>query len=353
MPTDLLATGVKANNLEAAILSRIRRSGSSALGLAIAYVSIYGAHFLKGVVGRFDLNVVRLITDTGDAITHPQALRLALAEGWNTRVVNLQAGTFHSKIVIGGRQFGPEDLMEKTALLLIGSANLTKGGLRGNVECSLIRTDDAAMPAAASVFRKLWTFGEELTGEAVDAYEIEFAERNRTRSAKDLETLGVADEVPVEDSTELKKRRPSQNEERSIATAAAAAAWTGLESFTGEYRFQIEFPRDAGEVLKRMLGHIGVESVGVLCEDGIVRNMRYRYYEDNAMYRLNVPNDTPGVTWARENHAGVAMVEAHQGEDAPLRFRIIRPGKDMREVMGRSVALGTWGKTTTRLYGWF
>jgi hypothetical protein len=102
-----------------------------------------------------------------------------------------------------------------------------------------------------------------------------------------------------------------------------------------------------------MLEPVGGETVRVLCEDGEIREMRYRYYEDNAMFRLNVPNDTPGVAWAREHRAGIAMVEAHPAGDSLLRFRAIRPGKDATDVIGRSVALGTWGKTPTRLYGWF
>jgi hypothetical protein len=102
-----------------------------------------------------------------------------------------------------------------------------------------------------------------------------------------------------------------------------------------------------------MLEPLGGETVRVLCEDGTVREMRYRYYQDNAMFRLNVPNDTPGVAWARENRAGIAMVEALPEGDVPLRFRIILPGRQATDIIGRSVALGTWGKTPTRFYGWF
>jgi hypothetical protein len=245
--------------------------------------------------------------------------------------------------------------MVGTKLLFVGSANLTKGGLRGNIECSLARTDDATMPAAANVFRRLWELGAALTDEGISAYELAFAERCRTRSAKDLKALGIADETAVEvvDFTQLKDRKQPGSHQRTIATEAAAAAWTGLESFTGEYRFQVEFPRDAGEVLRRIIEPIGGETVEVLCDDGTVRTMRYRYYDDNAMFRLNVPNDTPGVAWAREHHAGIAMVEAHPEGDVPLRFRVLRPGRDATDVIGRSVALGTWGRTPTRLYGWF
>jgi HKD family nuclease len=211
MPTKLFATDT--DNLEAAILRSVRSSGSSALGLAIAYVSIYGVHFLKDVKDKCGVEEIRLITDIGDAITHPQALRFALADGWKIKTANPGTGTFHPKFVIGGRRFDNEAGMEEAALLLIGSANLTKGGLRTNVECALVRTQEAPMPAASSLFKRIWSLGEELTEGAVEAYEIEFAARNRARPAKDLEVLGVADEAAVEvaDPTELRQRRaPSE-----------------------------------------------------------------------------------------------------------------------------------------------
>ena len=355
MPTNLIATGFDGNNLERIISNNIRRSNCPAIGLAVAYVSIYGAHFLKTIVARLALRDIKIVTDTGDAITHPQALRLALSEGWQTRIVKRATGTFHPKLLIGGQRFNADVLMEETTLLVIGSANLSKMGLKGNVECSLVRTYDAAMPEAASVFRRLWELGEDLTNEAVDAYEIDFAERNRVRSAKDLETVGVADEafVEVEGTAQFRTRKQPKKDEQSMSTNVAAAAWTGLESFTGEYRFQIEFPRNAGDVLRRILEPVGGEAVEMVCEDEVTRHMKYKYYEDNAMFRLNVPNDTPGVEWARENHTGIAVVEAHPEEGVPLRFRIIGPGRDAKNILGRSVALGTWGKTRTRLYGWY
>ena len=70
------------------------------------------------------------------------------------------------------------------------------------------------------------------------------------------------------------------------------------------------------------------------------------------MFRLNVPNDTPGVDWARQNRAGVAVVEVDE-PSGEISFRIVRPGDELDEVVGRSVALGTWGRTTRRLYGWY
>jgi hypothetical protein len=81
--------------------------------------------------------------------------------------------------------------------------------------------------------------------------------------------------------------------------------------------------------------------------------MQYKFYPDNSMFRLNVPNDVPGVAWAREHKDGIAIVEEGLPGGAPLRIRFLKPGADANEVIGRSAALGTWGRTTTRFYGWY
>jgi hypothetical protein len=81
--------------------------------------------------------------------------------------------------------------------------------------------------------------------------------------------------------------------------------------------------------------------------------MQYKFYPDNSMFRLNVPNDVPGVAWAREQKDGIAIVEEGLPGGAPLRIRFLKPGADANEVIGRSAALGTWGRTTTRFYGWY
>lgn len=69
------------------------------------------------------------------------------------------------------------------------------------------------------------------------------------------------------------------------------------------------------------------------------------------MFRLNVPNDVPGVDVARVLRSGVALVERDQNVD--LQLTLIPTGGTADEVMARSYALGTWGRTTTRLYGWY
>ncbi len=93
-------------------------------------------------------------------------------------------------------------------------------------------------------------------------------------------------------------------------------------------------------------------AIPVECEDGVVRPMTFKFYDDNSMFRLNVPPVTPGVAWARANKDGIAVVSKIQGGSVPIRLRLLRPGADANEIAAKSFALGTWGKTTTRTYGW-
>ena len=88
-------------------------------------------------------------------------------------------------------------------------------------------------------------------------------------------------------------------------------------------------------------------------DTGSTREMTYRFYDDNGMFRLNIPNDVDGVTWARADHDGIALVSRGPEGGPALRLKILRPGQEVTEAMARSFALGTWGRTRTLAYGWY
>ncbi len=113
----------------------------------------------------------------------------------------------------------------------------------------------------------------------------------------------------------------------------------------------MEFPRRAGEALGVLLG-TSESQVAVECVDGVLRTMIFRYYQHNGMYRLNVPNDVPLVDWARARRRGALLVWRDPNENNPVQAKIIR-GHSLLEISERSKALGTWGRTATREYGWF
>jgi hypothetical protein len=116
----------------------------------------------------------------------------------------------------------------------------------------------------------------------------------------------------------------------------------------------VEFPRAAGEVIRKLVGTNTSGPIDVFCEDdGRSLPMRFAFYEDNAMFRLNIPNDVRNVARARQRHEGIALVTQGPPGGAPLTLRILAPGTEMDEFIRKSLALGTWGRTPTRLYGWF
>lgn len=350
----IFATGGELTSFSDTLRPVILGTEPDVLAIACAYVSVYGIKFIINICNEIEISEIKLVTDIGDAVTHPEALRLGLHNDWSIRVCKNPGSTFHPKIYFGGSNFLDDNKIDEIKFLSIGSSNLTKGGLEKNTECNFILNDDEYAEEINTAFILLWQRGIDITDEILKNYEKEFAKRNRKRSYKDLRSLGVDDSESIIEGTQgLQNRRAPKINERSITTEAAEVAWAGLQSFTGEYRFQVEFPRDAGIVLGKIIGNGHGQNLQVLCEDGEIRQMSYRYYPDNGMFRLNVPNETPGVDWARQNRDGIALINVTDDIETPIEFKIIRPGQVLEGIVGRSVSLGTWGKTPTRLYGWY
>jgi hypothetical protein len=180
-----------------------------------------------------------------------------------------------------------------------------------NGECSFWSVTPDDRSSAALAWLDCWNVGVPLTKARLKAYEKYFALRNRYRKPADLVVLGVADDIPATASGLPRKGvTPPRPEQKAISEAAASVAWAGLQSFTGEYNLQVEFPKEAGLVLRRVFGKPSKDgSINLLCADGVVRSFKYKYYDHNGMFRLNVPNSTPLVDWARTNKAGIACVE--------------------------------------------
>ena len=100
----------------------------------------------------------------------------------------------------------------------------------------------------------------------IESYAVEFARRNRGRTPDDMQALGVADDADAGVTTyDALSTRPIARHDRAMPQTVAAATWTGLESFTGEYRFQVEFPQAAGLVLKGLIRHSSNKHVAILC----------------------------------------------------------------------------------------
>jgi hypothetical protein len=334
MPSQVVVTGLVGRVLHATLRETVVLTQPRAVGVASAFLSRPGARALVEFVGSINAVSVRSLIGISGAVTDPSAIMYLLDRGIHVRLADHEGGLFHAKVLVGGEQFLETGNLAAPSCGYVGSANFTAGGLANNIEVGLVTTEIYLCTELADTFGLLWNLGVEATHDRIEAYRAQFAARQQTRAVNDLTFLEVTE---------------GDHSSPSIPPVYSRAAWAGLQSFTGEYTLQVEFPRRAGDALAVMLGtRDGI--VEIDCVDNIRRQMRYRYYVDNGMYRLNVPNDVPGVEWARSNHSGALLVL--RGDEGIPAVEVIS-GNRLEEVEERSRALGYLGQTGTRPYGWY
>lgn len=354
MTCKIIHTGISDKKFRTLLRKQISVATPNVFGVAVAYVSVSGFNYLNKILRSSNVEEIRLVTDIRDGVTHPSALRIARDEGWAVRVVDSAVGTFHPKLYLGGGAFADDHTISDTSMVIVSSANLTLGGLQNNHECTFYGSADKVNLTANQAWKECWETGAPVTPDIISSYEKRFAERNRYRKPEDIIALGISDEIP--DSTNglpNKSLKPPPSTLKVFTESVAHVAWAGLESFTGDYTLQVEFPKESGLVLNRLISQGNSNnSIELLCADSERRNFKYKYYDNNGMFRLNVPNSVPFVPWVRENKQGIACVEVDESADA-IKFEICKPGKRMQEIIHRSLTLGSWGRTPTRLYGWY
>lgn len=334
MPSQVAVTGLAGRALQATLRETVALTQPRAVGVASAFLSRPGAEALVEILSSTKAAPVRSLIGVSGAVTDPNAITYLIDRGIQVRLAGHRGGVFHAKILVGGEKFLKTGNLGAPSCGYVGSANFTAGGFANNIEVGLVTTEAYLCRELADAFGLLWDLGVEATHDRIDAYRARFAARQQTRAVDDLTFLEV---------TEGTYPTPT------IPPAYTRAAWAGLESFTGEYTLQVEFPRRAGDALAIMLGTPD-DAVEIDCVDNIRRRMKYSFYVKNGMYRLNVPNDVPGVKWARSNHSGALLV-LRRNEGIPA-VEVIS-GDRLGDVAERSKALGYWGKTRTREYGWY
>lgn len=355
MAKQVILGGMGQEEILSAIRTLLAEVRPQSLGIAFAFVSVNGMNEMSKLLRRRHLRSRRFVAGTDYAITHPEALKAARQAGWDVRICRANGGVFHPKLIVGGSRFNSDGTIDDPSCAYIGSGNLTIGGLKKNVECAVLTKDAMCLREAAAAFRAIWVKSDTLTTESLTNYAAVFAKRNRERSARDIDSLGIDDreEKLTPDPATLVKKKPPRA--AAFSDDFAAEVWAGLKSFTGDYALQVEFPKSAGKVLHRLIGDkvLPKNKVEVLCEDGETRKMTYRYYTVNSMYRLNIPNGVEGVGRARREKTGIALVKRGPEGGAPISLKLLPPGVEMEELVSRSISLGTWGRTRTRLYGWY
>lgn len=329
------------NSIAKQIRHVVRETNPDCLCVATAYLTQAGARYLVDLASEFNVKNTRIVAGLSGEVTHPNAIRFLHHYAWDIRFGVQAHGIFHPKLLVVGDHFSAKNGLRNPTGCYLGSANFTASGLKINTELGCTSTDSIITNGVAQAFKELWNSAPRFSQKLLDKYENRFSQKIQTRSVADLVTLGIVDDLV---SKKGKRGTPV------IDAQNCSTVWVGLESFTGDYNFQVEIPAKASIVLKNLLGMLG-NQIDIECADGVKRNMNYSYYSHNGMYRLNVPNEVPLVTWARENKKGALVISRLDGGDH-LYAEILR-GKKLQEIQQRSFALGTWGETSTRYYGWY
>ena len=110
---------------------------------------------------------------------------------------------------MGGESFDKNDVINNICFVCIGSANLTGRGLTKNTECSLITTIDDCAQDAPMAFKLFWEESTPADRSTLKNYSAVFAEKNRRRSTKELDNLGVSDEEIEQSKSIIHKEEPT------------------------------------------------------------------------------------------------------------------------------------------------
>jgi HKD family nuclease len=323
----------------------LSKTDADSLFFASAYVTQAGVNRIETLLDQHQIGTCVAVFGLDGTVTQPKAIESAIDLGWTLRLVEGGRHHFHPKIALTGDS--PPDPFAEAYGGYIGSANFTQGGLISNIEAGLIVQERGIVNSLTDVAERIWELAEPVNNVDLDKYSSRYANAARKRPT-DYQPPGVGSSLTGEIDPEDESEPPQYS---TYHPKHATVAWAGLESFTGEYSFQVEFPKTAGEVIRSLLGADEAE-IGVLCSDDEVREMKYKFYEDNGMFRLNIPNEVTGVEQARRERSGIALVTESERKDASLQLEIINDEELVGEFVQRSKREGSWDETPTRLYGW-
>lgn len=310
-----------------------------------AYVTYPGVSRVKNLLEEYQIEDCNAVFGLDGVVTQPSAIEYAIDLNWDVRFIESSDPHFHPKFAVSMGSSPDYKILGG----YIGSANFTKGGLSENIEAGILLQDDSVFSDLKSTVEDVWRVAEPVDSVDLEAYSEQYAKSSRDQSTG-TQPAGVGADITSEVETVDESGPPEQP---SYSPEYGSVAWVGLESFTGEARFQLEFPRDPAEVLRGMIDSVqnNIE-IAVLCPNGETREMLYSWYDDNQMDRLNIPNDVQGVQQAREEESGLAVFRDVEHSEALIKLDIIHDEEEIEEIVERSEREGTWGETSTRQYGW-
>lgn len=164
------------NNSDATILRGISRLAktAAAIDIAVSYLQVSGWKSLEPLIGELPSGKVRVLFTDQFALTHPNALDLAIkGEAAVRRYVGSEV--YHPKVYIARSKIG------RVQGAVVGSANLSSSALLSGVEGAVLLERGTILEAIGEWFDSLWDGAEEVGIEFVQQYRPSWRKAARAR----------------------------------------------------------------------------------------------------------------------------------------------------------------------------
>lgn len=299
----------------------------SRLRAAVAFATTPGVRLLEGALGRRTPRLpVEIVVGLDGHITEPNALsRLLEAPDIALRVFASGATTmFHPKVYF----FDAAEV----AVAIVGSCNLSAAGLTRNRESAVqvwLEAGSAAAEEWERWWREIWTLSRPLDQQLLESYSAGYSPQRRSPS--DIQSVDTPEpvEVPLDQADRL---------------------WLGTSSMTGGGVTQLELPRDT----VRFFGvtpdsHVEVIELTLRRGGEEWGANRLAFYENNDMWRINLNGEIPEVRGRSLPYQYVLFIRT--GEPGVYQFLVLGE-PETAELRAAAGALGQFGQTRTRDFGW-
>ena len=324
--------------------------GFDTMGIAVAFASVAGVTELLDSIlaGRLPARSYWLF-GLDSCITHPGAIERAMKlEGAQVRIADGQRGVwiFHPKLYWFSSA-------ESNSSLVMGSANLTAGGLGGNVEAvvALEAVSGAQSEALDEVWNATWKLGRRMTPRLLVAYRRDFDLARKARKKAGL--------LIDKESGKARKRSCAvlANDDARVDPSLAMKCWIEVGNITGFKQDQLEIKAEQALFFGWPANGGGNQVLRVRLASGATAEIAAHYY-GNHMWRLLMPQSIPEVEAGLRIRRGGKLLRSsyvavftRKGKGVELRFiRFSSP--EFKALRKATENAGTLGRTTAREYGW-
>lgn len=341
--------GADAESLKGRLTYHIDASDCDELGAAAAYVTVAGVRDMLAALNGRPMRSTRWLVGLDDAVSQPGAIDLLRKlPNATVKVVAFAAkgARFHTKLTHLASGAAPEK-----AVIMVGSANLTRAALQLNAEAVAFLTSDSRKEAEylRASFDRVWALGHLPSAAELEEYRKKY-ERAKIARKKLEKISGTISPTPKEILS---------TDEASIDPSLANTCWIECGSVTALGR-ELELKAEQGIFFGLNPTGGSAEIFEFEVSDGTVTNLRLKY-QANSMWRLQLNASVPEVAVGlRPQIPGGGLgrspyVAVFQRLPIASRFKLtflLDKSTAYKRLIARSRNYGTLGQTTARKFGW-